>query len=81
MADSKKTTKKTVVSKKEVEVKTIDTLKTELIDLQNQHLESRKSHVAGELVNPRVLTVQRKSIARLHTAINAMAQSATKEEN
>ena len=71
MADVKK-------SKKAAEVKTIDQLNEELVALQAEHLESRKSHAQGELVNPRVLTVQRKNIARAHTAIT-IAKSAVKE--
>lgn len=82
MAD-KKTTKAT--SKKAVEVKTLDQLKEELVKLQNDYRESRRSHQMGELVNPRVLTVQRKSVARALTAIRqaelAEAKSETKEEN
>ena len=45
---------------------------------QQDLLDSRKSHRAGELVNPRVLGTIRKEIARLHTAIRA-AEQATKE--
>jgi ribosomal protein L29 len=77
MADVKKTTAKT--PKTAVEVKTVAQLNEDLLALQQEHLESRKSHKQGELVNPRVLTVQRKNIARLHTAITA-AQSAEGEE-
>ncbi|MFZ1249839.1 MAG: 50S ribosomal protein L29 [Candidatus Microsaccharimonas sp.] len=82
MAD-KKTTKAT--SKKAVEVKTIDQLKEDVAKLQNDYRESRRSHLLSELVNPHVLTVQRKSIARALTALQqAEATSATstlKEEN
>jgi len=72
---------KTTKAAKAPEVKTIEQLREDLTKLQGEHLESRKSHRAGELVNPHVLTVQRKNIARLHTAINAANRSATKEEN
>jgi len=65
MAD-KKTTK---VSKKAEEVKTLAALQEDLVKLHAENLESRKSHKQGELVNPHVLTVQRKNIARIHTAI------------
>ena len=83
MADAKKTTKASTpkTSKKAVEVKTIEQLNDDLVKLQGEHLESRKSHRAGELVNPHVLTVQRKNIARAHTAIAAAKRSAVKEEN
>ncbi len=82
MAD-KKTTKAS--AKKAVEVKTLDQLKEELVQLQNDYRESRRSHQMGELVNPRTLTVQRKSIARALTAIRkeelAAVSSDVKEEN
>lgn len=63
---------------KAVEVKTVEQLQEELVKLQAEHLESRKSHKQGELVNPHVLTVQRKNIARAHTAITLA--STLKEE-
>lgn len=83
MADAKKTTKASI--KKAVEVKTLDQLNEELVKLQNDYRESRRSHLMGELVNPRILTVQRKSIARAMTAIKqaelAAVSSDLKEEN
>ncbi|MDB5162388.1 MAG: rpmC [Candidatus Saccharibacteria bacterium] len=66
---------------KATEVKTIAELQDELTKLQLEHLESRKSHKQGELVNPHVLTVQRKSIARTHTAIAAAEKAATTSTN
>lgn len=69
MAD-KKTTKAT-------EVKTVAVLQEELAKLQLEHLESRRSHKQGELVNPHVLTGQRKNIARAHTAIAAAHKAVT----
>ena len=94
MADTKKTTKAVLKStkttaKKATEVKTLAQLQEELLTLRNDHQESRRSHRMGELVNPHVLTVQRKGIARSLTAINkAQAQEvlsdkelSTKEEN
>lgn len=65
MADAKKTAKKADV------VKTIDELRAELAAKQQELNDSRRSHKAGELVNPRVLRQIRKEIARLHTAIHA----------
>ncbi len=82
MADVKKTTKNAASkAKKVVEVKTLDQLKEELTTLRNDHRESRRSHQMGELVNPHILTVQRKSIARALTAIKQAELAATKEEN
>lgn len=72
MAESKKTAKKAEV------VKSLEDLRKDLAAKQNDLLESRKSHRAGELVNPRVLGSVRKEIARLHTAIRA-AELAAKE--
>lgn len=85
MADVKKTTKasapKVEKAKKAVEVKTLDQLNEELVKAQNDHRESRRSHQMGELVNPHVLTVQRKSIARALTAIKQTELASLKEEN
>jgi len=60
---------------KATEVKTLATLQEELVKLHAENLESRKSHKQGELVNPHVLTVQRKNIARVHTAIAAAVKA------
>ncbi len=78
MADVKKTKAKAV--KNASEVKTLEQLHNELAQRRADQLDSRKSHIQGELVNPRVLTVQRKEIARLLTAINSANRSAVKEE-
>jgi ribosomal protein L29 len=72
MAD-KKTTKKAT------EVKTIEALQAELATKQADLLEARRGHAAGELANPRVITVTRKEIARLHTAIRIAEFEAAKE--
>ena len=72
MAD-KKTTKKAT------EVKTIETLRTELAAKQADMIEAKRGHAAGELANPRVITATRKEIARLHTAIRAAELEAAKE--
>ncbi|RWZ78793.1 MAG: 50S ribosomal protein L29 [Candidatus Microsaccharimonas sossegonensis] len=85
--DSKAGAKAPLKAQKATEVKTIDQLHEELSKLQLEHLESRKSHKQGELVNPHVLTAQRRGIARIHTAITAAttksltdSKSDTKEE-
>ncbi len=79
MATAPKTTKKT--TKKATEVKTLAQLQEELVKLRNDYQESRRSHRQGELVNPHVLTVQRKDIARALTAIKQAETAAPKEEN
>ena len=63
MAEAKKTTKAAVV-------KTIDDLKKELTEKRNDLLQAKRSHAAGELVNPKALRSLRKDIARLLTQIN-----------
>ena len=76
MAILKKTTKAT---KQATELKTIDQLQTELTVKKNDLIEAKRGHKLGELTNPRVITVTRKEIARLHTAIRAAEIAATKE--
>jgi len=61
--------------KKAEEVKSIEQLRADLQTKQADMLAARKSHAAGELVNPRVLTTTRKEIARLNTAIRALELS------
>ena len=51
-------------------VKSLEELKTELQSKRKDLLEARRSHSAGELVNPKILGVYRKDIARLLTQIN-----------
>jgi len=58
-------------AKAATEVKTVAQLNNDLVALLDENLESRRSHRMGELVNPHVLTIQRKNIARVHTAIAA----------
>lgn len=62
------------------EVKTIEQLREELTTLRHDYNESRKSHAQGELVNPHILTVQRRNIARLLTTINRAETTAVKED-
>jgi|TARA_B100001245_G_scaffold215010_1_gene181886 large subunit ribosomal protein L29 len=71
MAEKKTTAKSTKTAKKAVEVKSREDLQKELTAKQTEMLETRRSHRAGELVNPRAITQGRKEIARLKTAIRA----------
>ena len=48
MAEAKKTAKAAVV-------KTVDDLKKELAEKRNDLLQAKRSHAAGELVNPKAL--------------------------
>ena len=63
MAEAKKTAKAAVV-------KTVDDLKKELAEKRNDLLQAKRSHAAGELVNPKALRSLHKDIARLLTQIN-----------
>ena len=68
MAETKKSVKAAVV-------KTIDDLKKELAEKRNDLLQAKRSHAAGELVNPKALRSLRKEIARLLTQINSTKES------
>jgi large subunit ribosomal protein L29 len=68
MADSKTNKKKTVAVKAQT-VKTVEQLITELAEKKQDMLDSRKSLIAGEMVNPRAIRTLRKDIAKLLTAI------------
>ena len=63
MAETKKTAKAAVI-------KTVDDLKKELAEKRHDLLQAKRSHAAGELVNPKALRSLRKDIARLLTQIN-----------
>ena len=63
MAEAKKTAKAAAV-------KTVDDLKKELAEKRNDLLQAKRSHAAGELVNPKALRSLRKDIARLLTQLN-----------
>lgn len=62
---SKKAPKEALVSK------SLSELQAELDTVRADHVASRRGLHQGEVVNPRVITAQRKQIARLLTAINA----------
>ena len=68
MTETKKSVKAAVV-------KTIDDLKKELAEKRNDLLQAKRSHAAGELVNPKALRSLRKEIARLLTQINNTKES------
>lgn len=67
----KKTTKAPAKrdAKKAPEVKTMEDLRNDLVKLQNDLLEAKRSHAARELVNPMVLRITGREIARVKTAI------------
>ena len=72
-------TKQVKKTKQATEVKTTDKLVAELAEKQADLIASKRSHKAGELVNPKVLNVTRKEIARLKTAIRANEITSKKE--
>lgn len=78
MADKKTVAKKPAAKKTELP-KTLEELQQALVTVRQDVIDARKSHAQGELVNPHVLTVKRKEIARLLTAIKA-TELAAKEE-
>lgn len=83
MADTKPASKKAAVkakADKKPVVKDVATLEKELVEKRSELIESKKSHAAGELVNPRVLTLTKREIARLKTAIRAHELTAAKEK-
>ena len=72
MADKKTTRIKAVAAKNPTEVKTVEQLREELATKTVDLLQAKRGNAAGELTNPRVITVTRKEIARLHFAIHAL---------
>ena len=79
MADKKTTKAAPKVTKKAEEVKTIDTLRADLIVKSKDLQDARRGNAAGELTNPRVITHTRKEIARLNFSIRALELDAKKE--
>ena len=80
MAAKKEVKATKVVAKKQdakVDYKAMDVaeLNRVLAEKQQDILESKRSHRSGELVNPRVLATNRKEVARILTAINALKES------
>lgn len=73
------TIKKTKVVKKADEIKTIDQLRIDLTTKIADLLQARRGNTAGELTNPRIITVTRKEIARLKFAIHAHEIASAKE--
>ncbi|MBM3209919.1 50S ribosomal protein L29 [Candidatus Saccharibacteria bacterium] len=70
MADSKKAVKAAATPK---------SVDEQLSEKRQDLLDYKRSHAAGELVNPTVLKATRKEIARLQTAKSAARLSEQKE--
>lgn len=79
MATTKKPAAKSMTpAKQAVTVKSLTDLQTDLAAKRADLIEAKRSHRAGELVNPRVITTTRKEIARLMTAITETSRKETK---
>lgn len=80
-AESKKPAVKATVSVSDLRKQTLaelaETLKTVKADLA----EARKSHAAGELVNPQVLALFKKTIARVQTLMVEKARETERKED
>jgi ribosomal protein L29 len=82
-AETKVTTKtvKATVSTEDLRKQSVaelnETLKTVKADLA----EAKRSHGAGELVNPRVLSMFKKTIARVQTLIVEKTREAERKED
>lgn len=68
MATTKKTTKKVISSMINLDKSTSE-LKKDLQSMSKDLLESKKSHKAGEMVNPKSIGKIKKNIARILTKI------------
>lgn len=71
MVDKKTIKAKSANIKKANEVKTIEQLRSDLATKITDLQQAKRGNAAGELMNPRVITVTRKEIARLNFAIRA----------
>lgn len=80
MADKKTTKAKSTMAKKAAVVKTIVELRDELTAKTVDLLQAKRGNAASELANPRAITVTRKEIARLNTAIRAAELAELKEK-
>ncbi|MDO4773850.1 MAG: 50S ribosomal protein L29 [Candidatus Saccharibacteria bacterium] len=63
------------MAKEATVVPTVEELKQQLAQKRNDLIEAKRSHAAGELVNPKALRALRKDIARLLTQINEKEQA------
>lgn len=58
------------MAKEATVVPTVEELQKQLAEKRGDLIEAKRSHAAGELVNPKALRSLRKDIARLLTQIN-----------
>lgn len=82
-AETKVLTKtvKSTVSIKEIREKSVKELNEMLIEVKKDFAEASRSHAAGELVNPQVLGMFRKTIARVKTMMVQKTREAKGKED
>lgn len=82
-AETKVTTKtvKSTVTVKDLRSQTVEELAETLKTVKADLAEANRSHAAGELVNPRVLGMFKKTIARAQTLMVEKAREAERKED
>jgi ribosomal protein L29 len=82
-AETKVTTKtvKSTVTTEDLRNQSVAELKETLISVRSDLAEARRSHVAGELVNPQVLAMFKKTIARVLTLIAQKSREVERKED
>jgi ribosomal protein L29 len=82
-AETKVTSKtvKSTVTTKDLRTQSLEELAETLKTVKADLAEARKSHAAGELVNPQVLALFKKTIARVQTLIVEKAREAERKED
>lgn len=80
-AESKQPTVKATVSVNDLRTQTLAELNKTLKSVKADLAEARKSHAAGELVNPQVLALFKKTIARVQTLMVEKARETERKED
>lgn len=75
---AKKPTKKTTIKKVDLTKKTAAELASELVTVQTDLVEAKRSHAARELVSTARITELKKQIARIKTAVTLQAKEEKK---
>lgn len=80
-AESKQPTVKATVSVNDLRTQTLAELNKTLKSVKADLAEARKSHAAGELVNPQALALFKKTIARVQTLMVEKARETERKED
>lgn len=82
-AETKVATKsvKSTVTTKDLRAQNVAELNDTLKSVKADLAEAKRSHAAGELVNPRVLSMFKKTIARVQTLIVEKTREAQRKED